>query len=142
MHSPRAGARTARQRGPHRTRRVRVVWRTRKRAKVKEYSPVTKRIGTACAVAAMVPLAMLAAACGSSSPSKSASGSTAAAATGASGKSISETGSTLLFPLFGAWQTDYSKVDTSVTITSGATGSGAGVTDASQGLVNIGASDA
>jgi phosphate transport system substrate-binding protein len=103
---------------------------------------VTKRIGTACAVAAMVPLAMLAAACGSSSPSKSASGSTAAAATGASGKSISETGSTLLFPLFGAWQTDYSKVDTSVTITSGATGSGAGVTDASQGLVNIGASDA
>jgi phosphate transport system substrate-binding protein len=96
-------------------------------------------------VSALVPLAMLAAACGSSSSSGSSgstSKATAAAAAGASGKSISETGSTLLFPLFGAWQTDYSKVDTSVTITSGATGSGAGVTDASQGLVTIGASDA
>ena len=103
---------------------------------------MTKRIRTACAVAALVPLAMLAAACGSSKTSGSTTSSSGAAAAGASGKSISETGSTLLFPLFGAWQTDYSKVDTAVTITSGATGSGAGVTDASQGLVNIGASDA
>jgi len=47
-----------------------------------------------------------------------------------------------LFPLFGAWQTAYSAADTSVTITSGATGSGTGIADAANGLVNIGASDA
>jgi phosphate transport system substrate-binding protein len=111
---------------------------------VKEYSQVAKNIRLVCTAAALVPLALLAAACGSSSPSSSSSApaSSSAAAANASGKEVTETGSTLLFPLFGSWQTAYSSVDTSVTITSGATGSGTGIADASQGLVNIGASDA
>jgi phosphate transport system substrate-binding protein len=107
---------------------------------VKEYSSVAKTIRLVCTAAALVPLTVLAAACGSSAPSKPSSTPTPAA--NASGKTISETGSTLLFPLFGAWQSAYASVDTSVTITSGATGSGTGITDAAEGLVNIGASDA
>ena len=104
---------------------------------------MAKRIRLACTAAALVPLALLAAACSSSSSTPAASKSTpAAAALNASGKSISETGSTLLFPLFGTWQTAYSTANPAVTITSGATGSGTGIADASEGLVNIGASDA
>jgi phosphate transport system substrate-binding protein len=104
---------------------------------------VAKRIRLACTAAALVPLALLAAACSSSSSTPAASKSSpAAAALNASGKSISETGSTLLFPLFGTWQTAYSTANPNVTITSGATGSGTGIADASEGLVNIGASDA
>jgi phosphate transport system substrate-binding protein len=104
---------------------------------------VAKRIRLVCTAAALVPLALLAAACGSSgSSSTPAASSSSAPAASASGKTITETGSTLLFPLFGAWQTAYSTADPSVTITSGATGSGTGITDAAQGLVNIGASDA
>jgi phosphate transport system substrate-binding protein len=63
-------------------------------------------------------------------------------------QSITETGSTLLFPLMGSWATDYQKLYTpsggtpTVTITTGGTGSGTGITDASTGTVNIGASDA
>ena len=63
-------------------------------------------------------------------------------------ESITETGSTLLFPLFGAWSTAYQKQYTPasgpapVTITTGGTGSGTGITDATTGTVNIGASDA
>jgi phosphate transport system substrate-binding protein len=115
------------------------VKRTFKRAEVKEYFQVAKRIRLVATAAAVVPLALLAAACGSSSPSPSSSSTTSASA---SGKTISETGSTLLFPLFGAWQTAYSTADPSITITSGATGSGTGIADAATGLVNIGASDA
>jgi phosphate transport system substrate-binding protein len=103
---------------------------------------VAKRIRLVCTAAALVPLTLLAAACGSSSSTPAAKSSSAAPAANANGKSISETGSTLLFPLFGTWQTAYSTADPSVTITSGATGSGTGIADASEGLVNIGASDA
>jgi phosphate transport system substrate-binding protein len=102
---------------------------------------VAKKIRLVCTAAALVPLTVLAAACGSSSPSKGSSTGTASAAN-ASGKEISETGSTLLFPLFGSWQNAYSSTNTSVTITSGSTGSGTGIADAAEGLVNIGASDA
>jgi len=104
---------------------------------------VAKTIRLVCTAAALVPLTMLAAACSSSSsPSSPSSSSTSTSSAAASGKSISETGSTLLFPLFGAWQSAYSSVNKNVTITSGATGSGTGITDAAEGLVNIGASDA
>jgi phosphate transport system substrate-binding protein len=104
---------------------------------------VAKRIRLVCTAAALVPLTLLAAACGSSGSSTPSSSSTSAPpAANASGKSISETGSTLLFPLFGTWQTAYSTAVPGVTVTSGATGSGTGIADASEGLVNIGASDA
>lgn len=105
---------------------------------------MAKKFRLVYTAAALVPLAVLAAACsssgsGSGSPSTSPSASATAATTG---KTISETGSTLLFPLFGSWQSAYASVDTTVTITSGATGSGTGIADAAAGLVNIGASDA
>jgi phosphate transport system substrate-binding protein len=105
---------------------------------------VAKKIRLVCTAAALVPLSMLAAACGSSSPAKStaASSSSAPPAASASGKEITETGSSLLFPLFGSWQSAYSTANPNITITSGSTGSGTGIADASQGLVNIGASDA
>jgi phosphate transport system substrate-binding protein len=102
---------------------------------------VAKKIRLAYTAAALIPLAMLAAACGSSSPTPSASSTTSSSAS-STGKTISETGSTLLFPLFGSWQTAYNSADPSITITSGATGSGTGIADAANGLVNIGASDA
>jgi phosphate transport system substrate-binding protein len=64
--------------------------------------------------------------------------------------SITETGSTLLFPLVSAWAQAYQKQFTQppdnklpvVTITTGATGSGTGIADATTGTVDIGASDA
>jgi phosphate transport system substrate-binding protein len=104
---------------------------------------VAKNFRLVFTAAALVPLTVLAAACGSSSPSSSSSSppssSTSPAAT--SGK-ISETGSTLLFPLFGYWQAGYKSVAPKVSMTLGATGSGTGIADAAGGLVNIGASDA
>jgi phosphate transport system substrate-binding protein len=104
---------------------------------------VSIRFRTVSAAAALGSLALLAA-CGSSgSTSGSTSPSTTASAAAGSGSTtISETGSTLLFPLFGTWQTAYSTDFPAVTITSGATGSGTGVADAATGTVTIGASDA
>jgi phosphate transport system substrate-binding protein len=61
---------------------------------------------------------------------------------------LTETGSSLLFPLFGTWTTAYQKqfvnssADPIVTITTGSTGSGIGISDAATGTVNLGASDA
>src|SRR5450432_4634525 len=57
-------------------------------------------------------------------------------------ESLSETGSTLLFPLFGVWAAAYHQQYSQVTVKTGATGSGAGIAGASAGTVNIGASDA
>jgi phosphate transport system substrate-binding protein len=118
---------------------------------------VAKKIRLAYTAAALIPLSVLAAACGSSSPSPSTS-STAAAAkmVGAAlptspaktPETITETGSSLLYPLMGTWTSAYQKqfVNSSsaplVTIETGSTGSGTGITDASTGTINIGASDA
>jgi len=55
---------------------------------------------------------------------------------------ISETGSTLIYPLFQTWTAAYSKVDPSLHITDAATGSGAGIAEAIAGRVQIGTSDA
>jgi phosphate transport system substrate-binding protein len=130
---------------------------------VKEYSPVTRRIRLVYTAAAVVPLALFAAACGSSSGGSSSSSSPAASSSSAAAaqagpglptapattpESITETGSTLLFPLFGTWSTAYQKLYTpsggtpQVTITTGGTGSGTGITEAATGTINIGASDA
>jgi phosphate transport system substrate-binding protein len=102
---------------------------------------VAKRLRVLCAAAAVLPLALLAA-CSSGSSNSPTSSPGSAPGAASNGKTITETGSTLLFPLFGAWQTDYNTDFPNVTITSGATGSGTGITDAATGLVNIGASDA
>jgi phosphate transport system substrate-binding protein len=56
--------------------------------------------------------------------------------------SLSETGSTLLFPLLNAWASAYHQQFSQVTITTAGTGSGAGIKAASGGKADIGASDA
>jgi len=54
---------------------------------------------------------------------------------------LSETGSSLLYPLFQEWAPAYQQ-KTGVDITPASTGSGTGISDAEAGTVNIGASDA
>src|ERR1700735_550429 len=128
-----------------------------------EYLSLARPIRVVCTAAAVVPLALLAAACGSSG-GRSGSSSTAAPSSSASAaamvgpalptkpsstpETIVETGSTLLYPLMGTWTEAYQKafVNSSgsplVTLETGGTGSGTGITDASTGTVDIGASDA
>ncbi len=55
---------------------------------------------------------------------------------------LTETGSTLIHPLFDTWVAAYTKAHPGVQITTGATGSGAGIEQAIAGKVQIGASDA
>jgi phosphate transport system substrate-binding protein len=55
---------------------------------------------------------------------------------------ISETGSTLLYPLFQLWSSAYHQKYKNVTITPQGTGSGTGISDAADGVIDIGASDA
>jgi phosphate transport system substrate-binding protein len=110
-----------------------------------------RRIRLVYTAAALVPLVLLAAACSSSSttPSSSTSPTTTTYSGPAlptspakANASITETGSTLLYPLFGSWATAYQKLYTQVTITAGGTGSGTGIADASTGTVDLGGSDA
>jgi phosphate transport system substrate-binding protein len=56
--------------------------------------------------------------------------------------SVTETGSTLLFPLVSSWATAYQKLYKQLTMTTGGTGSGTGIADATTGTVDIGGSDA
>jgi phosphate transport system substrate-binding protein len=56
--------------------------------------------------------------------------------------SVSETGSTLLYPLWNLWVAGYNGTYPSVTIQTAGTGSGTGITDATNGTADIGASDA
>jgi phosphate transport system substrate-binding protein len=53
-----------------------------------------------------------------------------------------ETGSTLLYPLFNIWVTEYTKTHPGVKITTAATGSSVGIEQAMSGAAQIGTSDA
>ncbi|HUZ40032.1 MAG TPA: phosphate ABC transporter substrate-binding protein PstS [Acidimicrobiales bacterium] len=55
---------------------------------------------------------------------------------------LSETGSTLLYPLWNIWAPAYQTEFPSVSVTTGGTGSGTGIADAASGTVDIGSSDA
>jgi phosphate transport system substrate-binding protein len=55
---------------------------------------------------------------------------------------LSETGSTLLYPLFQKWAPAYTQLHSNITITPAGTGSGTGISQAAAGAVDIGASDA
>jgi phosphate transport system substrate-binding protein len=55
---------------------------------------------------------------------------------------LTETGSTLVFPVLEAWSSRYHEMNPNVRIASAATGSGMGITQVGEGLVDIGASDA
>ncbi|HET9082362.1 MAG TPA: phosphate ABC transporter substrate-binding protein PstS [Trebonia sp.] len=123
-------------------------------------SPIFSRARRTAAIPALALLAGAAlAACSSSSSSSSsapassaASGSTASAASSSSAAlstapasasaSLSETGSTLLYPLFNLWTPDYEKAYPQVKITTAGTGSGTGISQAAANAVQIGASDA
>ena len=102
------------------------------------------------APAVIVAAALGLAACGSSSSTSSTtttSGSStnaslAVVAPPTSSVALSETGSSLLFPLFGSWGTAYTQTYPNITLSTASTGSGVGISDALKGAANIGASDA
>ena len=54
---------------------------------------------------------------------------------------MTESGSTLVYPLFNVWASEYSKTHPGVEIKTAATGSGAGIEQAISGAIQIGASD-
>ena len=58
------------------------------------------------------------------------------------GGTVSETGSTLMFPLFNLWSGGFNTQFSSTTIQTAGTGSGTGISEAENGTINIGASDA
>jgi phosphate transport system substrate-binding protein len=58
------------------------------------------------------------------------------------GGTVSETGSTLLYPLFNLWASGYSEAYSNTTIQTAGTGSGTGISEAQSGTIEIGASDA
>jgi phosphate transport system substrate-binding protein len=55
---------------------------------------------------------------------------------------VTETGSSLMYPLFNLWAGAYGTKFPSVTVSTASTGSGTGLADAANGTVDIGASDA
>jgi len=119
---------------------------------VRGIGSVALRYRILLAVVTAAPLALLAACAGgggnpAANPAGLPAGSTASGAsipaTPAGGpQTLSETGSTLLFPLMGDWATAYHRQFPTVSITTAGTGSGKGIADASDGKVSIGASDA
>ncbi|WP_081285006.1 phosphate ABC transporter substrate-binding protein PstS [Mycobacterium intracellulare] len=101
------------------------------------------------AVAATAPLVLALgssmAACGSNSQTGAPSqggGGPVATTPASSPVTLSETGSTLLYPLFNLWGPAYHDKYPNVTITTQGTGSGTGISQAAAGAVAIGASDA
>jgi phosphate transport system substrate-binding protein len=98
------------------------------------------------AVLVAVPVMLVAAACGSNSTggssSPGASAGNPASSPAASNVALSETGATELYPLMNQWVPAYHSKYPNVTITTGATGSGAGISQAIARAVNIGASGA
>jgi phosphate transport system substrate-binding protein len=101
------------------------------------------------ALAAALPLALAAGCSGSTVPGTQAA---QAAQTGPGGgipagpapgpQFLSETGSTLLYPVLRNWAAAYQQQHANVSIATAATGSGKGIAEASAGAVDIGASDA
>jgi phosphate transport system substrate-binding protein len=64
------------------------------------------------------------------------------AASAASTVTLNETGSTLLYPLFNIWLPSFEKSHPTIKVVTQGTGSGAGISQAISGVVQIGASDA
>jgi phosphate transport system substrate-binding protein len=93
-----------------------------------------------------VPVMLIAAACGSNSTSGSSSSgattSSPATSPATSKVALSETGATELYPLMNLWAPAYNAKYPNISITTGSTGSGAGISQAAAQAVNIGASGA
>ena len=98
------------------------------------------------AVAAALLLALAAGCSGGTAPGEAAAQASPAASIPASPatgpQSLSETGSTLLYPVLHNWAAAYRQQHANVSIATAATGSGKGIAEASAGHVDIGASDA
>jgi phosphate transport system substrate-binding protein len=98
------------------------------------------------AVVTAVPLALATACSGAGNavvlPAPAGSAATIPPAPAPGPQQLSETGSTLLFQLMGSWVAAYRQQYPNVSIATGSTGSGTGISDATKGTVNIGASDA
>ena len=114
---------------------------------------VRKRLlsGGGLVLALSLSALLLAACSSSSSPSTTSNSSTTTSPTqtlsglenpGTTSVSLSETGSTLLYPLFNLWAPAFSHQYPNVAITTAGTGSGTGISQAAAGTVDIGASDA
>ncbi len=81
--------------------------------------------------------------CGAANTANNAANNATGAAAQGGANTIQETGSSLLYPLFnGQWVPAYKSVDPKLNIISASTGSGAGISQAIAGQVQIGASDA
>ncbi|PQM46740.1 Phosphate-binding protein PstS 1 [Mycobacterium talmoniae] len=103
------------------------------------------RLRALWAVSATAPLVLAAAACGSTATegsSNPAAGGPVATTPASAQITLSETGSTLLYPLFSDWAAAYRQQYPNVTVTAQGSGSGAGISQVVAGAVNIGASDA
>ncbi len=103
------------------------------------------RLGRLALPALAAVVAIAAAACSSSSsssPSALTLGWGLPSGPVSASVSLSETGSTLLYPLFKLWVVGYKSAYPQVTITTAGTGSGAGISSAAGGTADIGASDA
>src|SRR5271155_2136968 len=61
--------------------------------------------------------------------------------TSTSKTTVTETGSSLLYPLMESWAPNYTAYNPNVLLSPASTGSGTGQADAEQGLINIGGSD-
>ena len=98
------------------------------------------------AVAAALLLALAAGCSGGTAPGEAAAQASPAASIPASPangpQSLSETGSTLLYPVLHNWAAAYRQQHANVSIATAATGSGKGIAEASAGHVDISASDA
>jgi phosphate transport system substrate-binding protein len=102
-------------------------------------------LAAVAAVATALPLGLAACGGGAQGPAPAPAASTAGSVPSSPAParaSLAETGSTLLFPLMGAWAAAYHRQYPNVSISTAGTGSGAGIADASDGTASIGASDA
>jgi len=81
--------------------------------------------------------------CGAQTASNNSAGNPGNTSAASGPISLAETGSSLLYPLFnGQWIPAYQSVDSNVQLSATSTGSGAGIAQATAGVVDIGASDA
>jgi phosphate transport system substrate-binding protein len=105
---------------------------------------VALRSRVLAAVAVALPLALAAGCSGSTAPSpaQASPGGSIPAGPANGPQSLSETGSTLLFPVLRSWAAAYRQQHANVSVATAATGSGKGIAEASAGQVDIGASDA
>ena len=93
--------------------------------------------GAALCLAIGTALATAAAACGTTHP-----GQASLTAVSAQPQTIREAGSSLLFPLMSTWASAYQQQAQGVTVKTASTSSGKGIAAASDGSVDLGASDA